>query len=713
MSRAISVQEWVDASGVSPSAAMVHVRLLGGFRVERGDVTLPDLVWQRRSAKRLTKLVATHPDHALHREQILEILWRDLDIESARNAFAKALHAARRALEPTLLPRESSAYLRLRDDVLRLNMDNVVVDADQFQLLAETALRLGTVSEVESALAAYGGELLPEDRYEDWSAARRASLSELHAQLLLRMADVLDRRGSYAQAAECLRAVLVHDPTREEVHRRLMRLYSKSGSRGQAVRQFRICQEVLRRELDMAPDRETELLYEDIRANRVPARSAVLESGLEQSDPQTQLTATDSHGGGFVGRAPQLDVLRQALARAEEGNGGTILISGEAGVGKTRLVAEFVAEARARGVFVLGGGHVTRGRANHLPYGPFVGVLEGYLAGAHEAERTGLALRYPALAQLIPSLGNGTPAPVPTTDSSADASVHLMIAIARLLTELVGTMPVVVVLGDLYDADSTSIELLQFLASLAPERHWLMVGTLRDELVETGSELRRRLDVMAREQLCVRLELEPLWRSDCDELVRATLPGGVVSDGLLSHLYAVSLGNPLFVEELVRDLDRRGELALSDGHWQGRSSRSPHVPGPVRALVTSDIARLEGGARNVIGLAAAAANEITLTDLRAASAALQPPLSGVELLDALDQALKAGMLEERGDAYAFRHPLVRAAYLEDLSHHRRLELEAALGHAGVSALGQEQRLSSDQRGPRKIMGALRHSRVRT
>ena len=101
-----------------------------------------------------------------------------------------------------------------------------------------------------AACSAYGGELRPEDRYEIWCSERRTALEELHIRLLLGMAQVLERRGSYREAANRLRDVLRQDPTREAVHRKLMRLYARMGMPDQAVRQFHICEDVLRRKLD-------------------------------------------------------------------------------------------------------------------------------------------------------------------------------------------------------------------------------------------------------------------------------------------------------------------------------------------------------------------------------------------------------------------------------------------------------------------------------
>src|SRR5438128_1968372 len=104
----------IARDGIPP----LRLRLLGGFQVERDEKIVPGSIWQRRQAKSLVKLLAAESRHALHREQVIEHLWPDVELDSALNSFAKALHAARKALEPELAPRGVSAYLNLTNDVL-------------------------------------------------------------------------------------------------------------------------------------------------------------------------------------------------------------------------------------------------------------------------------------------------------------------------------------------------------------------------------------------------------------------------------------------------------------------------------------------------------------------------------------------------------------------------------------------------------------------
>jgi DNA-binding NarL/FixJ family response regulator/DNA-binding SARP family transcriptional activator len=253
-------------------AHLVRISLFGGFRVERSGVVLPDVAWQRRTAKRLAKLLATDPRHALHRDQVLEILWPGTAAGSALNNFAKALHAARRALEPELSPRETSSYLKLVDEMVLLDVGSIAIDTDEFELLAHRALEEESIRAYDAALAAYGGELLPEDHGVPWADARRTALRDLHLRLLIGRAETLENAGSPKRAAETLRRALQGDPTREDIHRRLMLLYARIGTPEEAVRQFHICCEQLQ-EVHRVPRQETLTLYRDLLQGAVTART--------------------------------------------------------------------------------------------------------------------------------------------------------------------------------------------------------------------------------------------------------------------------------------------------------------------------------------------------------------------------------------------------------------------------------------------------------
>src|SRR4029077_20192465 len=145
------------------------VTLLGGFGAEGSGAPVPDSAWRLRKARELVKLLALADGLRLHREQAMDALWPDRDPASAANNRNQAVHAARRALGPDAI--------RLLDGLLRLEAE---VDVELFERAAAEARREETAAACVRALSLYGGELLPENRYDDWASLERERLAELH-----------------------------------------------------------------------------------------------------------------------------------------------------------------------------------------------------------------------------------------------------------------------------------------------------------------------------------------------------------------------------------------------------------------------------------------------------------------------------------------------------------------------------------------------------
>jgi len=658
----------------------LRLTLLGGFRVERGSVVADSAWQQRRSAKMLVKLIALHPGHALHREQIMEMLWPDADFGSTVNSFGKALHAARRALEPDMPARGTSLYLRLVDDVLMLVTENVWIDADHFQSLAETALRRGDVASYERALATYTGDLLPEDAYESWTQPRRDTLAELRFRLLLGVAEALERRGDREAAIERLNQILQVDAAREDVHRDLMRLHAESGRRRAALRQYELCCEALMQELDAQPESATVALYQALLADRFDEAPAIeLVSVSEPEKRSVPAAIRTLPATPLFGRARERDLLLEDFRAAEAGSGRTVLASGEAGLGKTRLVAETAREAADSGAIVLWGGSCEQFGA--LPYGPFAHALETYVATCDVTEQQALASRYPELLGLLPSLSSRAE-DQHWGPSQEPAQGRLFGAIVRILSDLARTGVVVLALDDLHAASRESLQLLQHLSQLAPHRRWLILGTYREEALPLGSELPSVLVSGTRLGYCRHLYLQRFTRHDCDELVHAVLQTALPSPALLERVYELSLGNPLFALELLGAMQGRGELVLARGYWHLTSSAATSVPRQVARLVNLRFEQMNERAQRVLSLLAVAGFEFSFEELcLAAYEVVDSELSDADLLDILDAALQMNILEEHGDGYVFAHPLFRAALYGNLSRGRLARMHGAVARA--------------------------------
>lgn len=256
----------------------LEIRLLGPFRVVAGGREVAESLWSRRKPALLIKLLALEPHYQLHREQAMERLWPGLDPRAAGNNLHKAIYLARRALEPGLQAGARSLFILTRgQQVLLRAPGGLRVDALEFERAAAEALKSEVANACEAALALYRGDLLIEDPYEDWAAARREALRGLRRELLLRLTGLHESHGRHREGIAPLQALVALDPTDEEAHRRLMRLYALAGERGLALAQFDLCREALHRELEAEPESSTAQLHARIAAGLLdPAPAAPL-----------------------------------------------------------------------------------------------------------------------------------------------------------------------------------------------------------------------------------------------------------------------------------------------------------------------------------------------------------------------------------------------------------------------------------------------------
>ncbi len=240
----------------------LRIELLGGFRVAVAGRLVPASSWRLRKAHSLIKLLALAPDYRLPRDTVVDLLWPDLSLEAALNNLRVTLHAARRALAP--------AHLAVQGMSLSLSPDATPwVDVVAFELAAAAARQHLDRTRAWEAVGLYAGDLLPEDRYEDWATDRREALRRTYLGLLLDLAGWEEASREPARAITVLERLVAYEPVHEEGHRRLMRLYAQTGRRGQALRQYEYLAAVLQRELDAEPEAASRDLYHMILAGRI------------------------------------------------------------------------------------------------------------------------------------------------------------------------------------------------------------------------------------------------------------------------------------------------------------------------------------------------------------------------------------------------------------------------------------------------------------
>src|SRR6266545_3882653 len=214
----------------------LKIRLLGGFRIEVSAQVVADSDWRLQKARALVKLLALAPRHRLTRDEAMERLWPELEPAAALNNLYYALHVARAALEGGVPVKSGgSSALQLAGGVITFSPSgSVCIDIETFQTAATAAWQSKDPIAYSKALNLYAGELLPEDRYEDWAARPREMLRDIQLRLLMDLAQIRQERGEYPEAIASLTQLMTEEPTHEEACASLMFLHAAAGQRWNA-----------------------------------------------------------------------------------------------------------------------------------------------------------------------------------------------------------------------------------------------------------------------------------------------------------------------------------------------------------------------------------------------------------------------------------------------------------------------------------------------
>ena len=385
------------------------------------------------------------------------------------------------------------------------------------------------------------------------------------------------------------------------------------------------------------------------------------------------------------------------LLPTAEGEGRrVVLLGGEAGSGKSRLVREFAAEAARSGALVL---HGACDAVVHAPYGPFSQALERLTAVLDEHElRTALGACGGELIRLLPNLGEqlaGLSPPVRADPDTERARLHA--AVTELLERVGQRRPVVLVIEDGHWADAPTLLLLRHLAQTAWAGRVLLFATFRDTEDEVPQALAQTLADLRRSDDVVRMRLERLSDLEVSEFVRRVTEGRASTDlpEIARAISNLTGGNAFLVCELWRALVETDVIADGEGELRlaGSLLAQLETPDSVREVVSARLARLAPATTELLELAAMAGAEFELAIVRRGSR-----LEERELVAAVDEATRSGIIVELPDrqlAYRFSHELVRRAVYDRLSGVRRAELHLRIGEAIEAAEGRSARVLAD------------------
>jgi len=612
--------------------AALRARLLGTMDLRLGEQRLA-LPGSAR-AESLFAYLLLHQDAPQPRQHLAFLLWPDSTEGQAHTNLRKVLLILRRTLP------DADRLIDIGPRTLHWRADVPVwLDVEQFeQALAEGRL--------EEAVELYAGELL-EGRYDEWLTSERERLAGLHLEALERLARQHRQNRRWPEAIRCAERLVASDPLREESHRLLMRLCQASGDRARAVRAYHACATALECELGIEPSPGTRAVYGSLIA--APADDALANSAVT-GDGRGTTPGTSP----FTGRGGELARLTTVWRTASGGRAQLVVVTGEAGLGKTRLVDELRARADA----------VTAEARAYPTEGPLAyGIATAWLRCEPVARRLPRLDRpqLTELARLLPELAAHAPPPEPL--SEAELRHRLFDAIGRAL--LTAGAPLLLIVDDAQWADAQSLRVIHYLMRAAPSARLLVAATARREELDQGHPLASLATSLQALGRCTEIELDRLGRAET-ALLAERITGAPLNAAEFGRLYRDSEGSPLFVIEALRP-------------------DAPAAAPKVQAVIAGRLARLSRPAAELAGVSAAVGRAFTADVLAAATG-----MAEQAFVSALDELWRRGIVRAHGaNAYDFSHGRIRDAAYAALSPPRRrqahLAVARALEHGGNAA----------------------------
>lgn len=647
------------------SALPLRLDLLGTFRLSQGDQPVTGLEHPR--LQHLLAYLALHRAGPITRQQIADRFWPDSSDSQALKNLRTLLTRLRRALPC------ADRFLMITAQTIEWRAAApFTLDADAFDLAVAQAAEAhaagdfsGEAQALSSAAAAYQGDLLP-GCYDDWILPLRERFHLACGDALERLVVLLEEHREYASALTYARQLLHHDPLRESAYQHLIRLQLALGNRTEALSTYRAWEAMLRREFGTGLPRATQALYENLfKAEDQPTPAAVGHS-LQPGSSSLPL----------VGREAEWSRLIAGWRGAAAGRPHMVLISGDAGIGKTRLAEELCAWVARQGVDVAAA-HCYPAGAAAAAYAPVVEwlrsrALQSRLAGLDEVWLVEIARIFPAFLAQYPHLH----APGPLTE--AWQRTRMFEALARAVLGPDASAPLLLFLDDLQWCDQETLDWLGYLLRFAAQAPLLIVAAVRKYEIEQVHPLMAFWFALTRSGLLSEISLAPLNPAETG-LLAANVAGRAVGAEEAERIYQDTEGNPLFVVEVVRteqaspENNRDGSPPQPAERGQNLPAGLPRLSAPavfppkVRAVIQWRLAQLSPAARALAQTAAVIGREFHLDVLARASGQDEEAV-----VDGLDELWRRHIVRAQGGpVYDFSHDGIRAVAYDDTGPLRR------------------------------------------
>ena len=678
----------------TPLIAHFRVRLLGSLAVSRGDVPIAAHRWQRWVGS-LFMLLLTAPDKRRPREEIIGALWPEASPRAGASNLRYIVHLLRRNLGGG----EPSPVLSERGWIALNGAYTWEVDLDCFE--ERIAASDDEITHLQGAANLWQGEPLLDARYEDWAIPIRNRIERKWSELCLRLGHLHRESGSPDAAIEWWDRAMEHRPFDEEALEALLQVLTEVGRVPEALQRYRQYEELLWNELNVLPGANVQAAVAQARERfavmphhqpRSAPRRAILSVAVVPSYPLPS-------SGLYVRHEIEIGRLIDSLSANRDREARLLLIAGETGIGKTRVLAEVAQQARQAGALTLAG--CCYEQEGQLPYGPIHDALLDHVRVQPEpllqAQLNGILTD---IARVVPEararIAASEEAPQKETD---DQRLRLFAAVAQLFERIAGEQPLVLLLDDLQWADHGTLQLLHFLVRQSQLGRVLFVGAYRDDEVSRDAPL---ADLIADTRQTPRgspkqaqgappgplkpsagypghgLQIETVTLQPLNELeMRALLEEQLteaVAESVLSTIHRTSGGNPFFALQMLALLREEGRLEQVGSACKLSASMDVDLPRAVRETVARRLRRLDRDGSSILQIGSVLGQEFSYR-------LLESLWEGDEgtLCKALDVVLDAQLLREADGGYRFPQPLLREIVYDQMPLHRRRQLHGRAG----------------------------------
>src|SRR3989440_2394451 len=651
----------------------LHIRLLGDFSLIYNDRQVTSLNTTRLQS--LFAYLVLHRDVPQQRQHLAFLFWPDTTESQARNNLRQLLHQLRQALPAVEQFLSADAHLLHWHPVTPCHLD--VAEFEQTLTLADETARRNDQHALQDALEQadnlYRGALLP-GCYDEWILPERERLRQRHWQVLEHLLRLFEGQGDHVSAIRYAQRLLALDPLSEDLSRRLMRLFTLNNDRASALRVYHTCVTTLQRELGVEPDPATREAYERLMQQETPVVPARVHQPLLAAIPT------------LIGRKLAWKDLQDAWYGAITAEPHFVLVTGEAGIGKSRLAEDFLLWASQQGAVTA----KTRSYAaeGQLSLAPVTDWLRS--AGLRAQLRQLDAVWLTEVARILPELFAEQPG-LPHYESVTEYGQRQRFFEALARAILVTSQPLLLLIDDLQWCDQETLEWLHFLLRFDPTARLLVVGCAREEELPPHHPLRTFLLHLRNSMRVTEITLQPLDAAETAKLASQVAKRELDLDSVM-HLFHETRGYPLFVVEMVRaDLGRVSasppEAERLHRHLPLEDTR--RLPPRVHAVLAGRLQQLSASAREFVERAAIIGREFTLDLLITVGNA-----DGDSAVRALDELWHKRIVWEHGaNSYDFTHDKLREVAYGEISAPQRRMLHRRVAQA-LEAMHTEEDLDS-------------------